>query len=66
LRKIFIDKIPVKQISDEINSKFESIVNEIQENTFDSSKNELVILLDNMLYELYELSEEEIGFIKLI
>ena len=66
MRKIFIDKIPVKQISDEINSKFESIVNEIQENTFDSSKNELVILLDNMLYELYELSEEEIGFIKLI
>ena len=62
LRKIFFDKIPVKEVSDSINDKFRCKVNEIQS---DYTK-EQAIKIDNLLFDLYNLTDEErrqIGFI---
>ena len=62
LRKIFFDKIPVKKISDKINEEFIGLINDIQkEYTIEKA-----IHIDERLFELYNLSEEEkrtIGFI---
>ena len=65
LRKIFFDKIRVIKISDEINNKFISIVDDIQ---VEYTK-EKAIEIDTMLFDLYELSDEErksIGFIEIV
>ena len=62
LRKIFFDKIPVKKVSDSVNDKFRRKVNEIQS---DYTK-EQAIKIDNLLFDLYNLTDEErrqIGFI---
>ena len=62
LRKIVFDKIPVKKVSDSVNDKFRRKVNEIQS---DYTK-EQAIKIDNVLFDLYNLTDEErrqIGFI---
>ena len=64
LRKIFFDKIPVLEISDEENIKFQSLITEIQ-NEYEREK---AIQIDKRLFELYGLSKEEceiIGFIEI-
>ena len=64
LRKIFFDKIRVIRISDEINNKFISIVDDIQvEYTKDKAKE-----IDSMIFDLYDLSDKErqaIGYIEI-
>ncbi len=68
LRKIFLDKIPVLEIDNDLNSKFEIIVSKIQANIDFSNINQLLLQLDKMIFDLYELSEEErtaIGFIEI-
>ncbi|MDV3463019.1 restriction endonuclease, partial [Elizabethkingia anophelis] len=68
LRKIFLDKIPVMEIDDDLNSKFEIIVSKIQLNLDSSNINQLLLKLDQMIFDLYELSVEErseIGFIEI-
>ena len=65
LRKIFFDKIRVMKISDDINDKFISIVDDIQ---VEYTK-EKAIEIDSMLFDLYDLSEDErksIGFIEIV
>ena len=64
LRKIFFDKIPVLEISDEENIKFQSLITEIQ----NEYKREKAIQIDKRLFELYGLTKEEceiIGFVEI-
>lgn len=64
LRKIFFDKIPVLDVSDDINDEFKVVVNEIQ---VEYSK-EKAIAIDNMLFDLYNLTKTErdtIGFVEI-
>lgn len=64
LSKIFFDKIPVLEVSDEINERFKTAVKDIQ----NGYSKEQAILIDEMLFDLYGLSDEErkaIGFIEI-
>ena len=64
LRKIFFDKIPVLQVTDEMNTKFKSFVDDIQ-SEYTKSK---AIAIDAMIFDLYNLSEIErqvIGFVEI-
>ncbi len=64
LRKIFFDKIPVLQVTQEINQSFIPKINGIQEQ-YTVQK---AIEIDEMLFELYNLTEEEkaaIGFVEI-
>ena len=64
LRKIFFDKIPVYQPDEETEKVFVQLVNDIQENY----SLEQAIRIDNEIFKLYELTEEErkqIGFIEI-
>ena len=64
LRKIFFDKISVYQPDEETEKKFIQLVNDIQENY----SLEQAIRIDNEIFKLYELTEEErkqIGFIEI-
>jgi len=70
LRKVFFDKISVIEVDNEINKNFETRVNEIQtlksQNVRTKNKE---IEIDNMIFDLYQLSEKErkiIGFIEII
>ncbi|MDO5524278.1 MAG: hypothetical protein Q4G48_09580 [Bacteroidia bacterium] len=69
LRKIFFDKIPVIQVSNETDAVFRYKISEMQNNLtneFDTSQLELEI--DNMIFDLYDLTEDEkeiIGFIEI-
>lgn len=69
LSKIFFDKIPVIKISDIAELKFQEIVLKIQklkENNHSADKLELI--LDNLIFDLYDLStieRETIGFIEI-
>ena len=55
LSKVFFDKIPVLAVDDETNAKFAVLVEDIQQ-AYDKEK---FSLLDNLLFDLYDLSEEE-------
>lgn len=60
VRKIFMDKIPVLQVSDEENSKFIPIIKDIQtEYTKEKAKK-----IDKMIFELYGLFDDEIKIIE--
>ena len=62
--KMFFEKIFVKQVTNEINKQFKAVVDDIQ-NEYSKSK---AIAIDNMIFDLYNLSEEErqiIGFIEI-
>lgn len=64
LRKIFFDKIPVLNVSDDVNDEFKVLVNEIQT----KYSKEKAIAIDNMLFDLYDLTKAErdaIGFIEI-
>jgi hypothetical protein len=69
LRKIFLDKIPVIQIDDEVDNTFRLKVTQLQElkQKGKSTKN-FEIELDNMIFNLYGLTQKEmhrIGFIEI-
>jgi hypothetical protein len=70
LRKIFLEKIPIIQIEDNINDLFASNISNIhllKINNRNSEKSEIDI--DNLIFDLYGLTEEErkeIGFIKIL
>ena len=64
LRKIFFDKIPVLQVTKEINDSFIPRINDIQEEYSDSKAKDI----DSMIFDLYNLTDEErktIGFVKI-
>ena len=64
LRKIFFDKILVLNVSDDVNDEFKVLVNEIQT----KYSKEKAIAIDNMLFDLYDLTKAErdaIGFIEI-
>lgn len=64
LSKIFFDKIPVLQVSDSINESFRHMVNEIQS----SYTTKQAIEIDNMIFDLYNLTEDErkvIGYVEI-
>ena len=55
LSKIFFDKIPVKDVSEEENDEFRELINQLKNN--DSKRiNEII---ENRIFELYSLSHEE-------
>ena len=69
LRKIFLEKIPVRQIDSNTNKLFSDKVSELQRKAscFTQTKN-LEMEIDNMIFDLYQLTEEErkiIGFIEI-
>ena len=62
LSKIFFDKIPVIEVSDEINDEFRELVLDIQNEYSD----EKARAIDQRIFDLYNLSKEErenIGYI---
>ena len=65
LRKIFFDKIPILEVSDEVNDLFVPLVQDIQTAyTIQKAKS-----IDSMLFELYDLTHQEretIGFIEIL
>ena len=64
LRKIFFDKIPVLKVTDEKNEEFRAIVNSLQPNY----TREQAMRIDAMLFDLYNLTDEErnaIGFVEI-
>ena len=70
LSKIFIDKISVIEISEETNLQFKKIIDKIQQmKKNNESTKELELNIDNLLFNLYYLTEEEIreiGFIEIL
>jgi hypothetical protein len=69
LSKIFFDKIPIRTIDDKTNDIFESGLINIQKlksQNIDTKEQKIVI--DRMIFDLYELTNEErqtIGFIEI-
>ena len=64
LRKVFFDKIPLLKVNDEINAKCKVLVQELQ---YEYTKSK-AIDLDSMIFDLYNLTDEEresIGFIEI-
>ena len=55
LRKVFFDKIPVLAVDDETNAKFAALVEDIQQ----AYSEEKTAKIDQLLFDLYNLSEEE-------
>ena len=55
LSKVFFDKIPILQVSDETNAKFAMLVEDIQQ----AYSEEKAAKIDQLLFDLYDLSEEE-------
>jgi adenine-specific DNA-methyltransferase len=67
LNKVVFEQIPIKQISEESQQPFKEKVNEILELKKADSKadtSELEKEIDRMVYELYGLTEEEIGIVE--
>ena len=69
IRKIFLDKIPVLIVSDSINLYFKNLVEEIQKlKMYQQSTEKIEIEIDQKIFELYSLSEDEkkeVGFIEI-
>ena len=70
LRKIFLDKIPVLKVSEEINSEFDKLVLKLQKlvNEKKSTK-ESMKEIDQKIFDLYSLTKterQEIGFIEIL
>ena len=64
LSKIFFDKIPVIKVDKETDSKFKALVDEIQR----EYTREKAINIDNIIFDMYGLTEEErrtIGFVEI-
>lgn len=65
LSKVFFEQIPIKQVTEEIESEFNLIVDQILENkqqNIDTS--DLEKQIDEMVYKLYDLTPEEIAIIE--
>ncbi len=62
LSKIFFDKIPVKMISNQMNESFKNAVTKMQSNY----TKEQAIIIDNLLFDLYNLNTKERNFIGFI
>lgn len=65
LRKIFFDKIPVLQVTDELNDAFCAAIDDIQK----EYTKEKAIAIDTMLFDLYRLTpseREQIGFVEIV
>lgn len=60
LSKIFFDQIPVMMVSSTINDSFAEMINAIQQ----SYTEELAERIDNALYDLYGLAEDEKNVIR--
>ena len=69
LSKIFLDKIPVLKVSNELNKEFEQSVLKLQKLIVAGySTKDLEIEIDNKIFSLYSLTKEEqeiIGFIEI-
>lgn len=69
LRKIFLDKIPVLQVSEKINSEFEKMVLRLQELVaMRKPTKDLELEIDERIFDLYSLTKDErqiIGFIEI-
>lgn len=69
LRKIFLDKIPVMQISDTINFEFEKLVVSLQEATIKQLPTRIIeVEIDEKIFNMYSLTPKEkevIGFIEI-
>ena len=69
LSKIFFEKIHVISVVDDINSKFKELVEKVQNGTKHNISTKYIEKeIDNMIFDLYELSLEErneIGFIEI-
>ena len=64
MSKIFFDKIPVLQVSNEVNQMFSKLVHDIQQ----AYTKDKAIHIDKLLYDLYNLTDEErdtIGFVEI-
>lgn len=64
MSKIFFDKIPVMLVTNETNTQFKSVVDDIQK-VYNKSK---AMTIDAMIFDLYNLSEKErqfIGFVEI-
>lgn len=64
MSKIFFDKIPIIKVSDEVNEEFAVLVADIQK----EYTKEKAIRIDERLFDLYNLSQEErevIGFVEI-
>ena len=64
LRKVFFEKIPVLKVSSETDLKFLKVVKDIQQ----EYTKEKAICIDEMIFDLYDLNEEErniIGYIEI-
>lgn len=64
LSKIFFDKIPVIKVDQETDAKFKALVDDIQK----EYTKEKAIKIDNIIFEMYGLTEEEkrtIGFVEI-
>ena len=67
LRKVFFDKIPVKQISDEAEQPFKDLVLrilELKKQNPSADTSDLEAEIDQLIYQLYGLTEEEIAIIE--
>jgi hypothetical protein len=67
LRKVFFDKIAVKQISSEVEKPFMELVTEIIEIKKQNPSADTTPLenqIDQMVYQLYGLTEEEIAIVE--
>ena len=67
LRKVFFDKIPVKQISDFQEIPFKELVINILSSKKQNPSTDTTVLesqIDQLVYQLYELTEEEIKIIE--
>ena len=70
LRKVFFDKIPVLEVDNKTNKQFEIKIIDIQKlrnKNIDTKEKEIEI--DNLIFDLYQLSDEErriIGFIEIL
>lgn len=64
LSKIFFDKIPVPQVDEDTDNLFQELITELQA----KPSKALIIHIDNLIFNLYNLSSEErkaIGFIEI-
>lgn len=62
LSKIFFDKISIMRVDSAVDKQFKEIILEMQSNPNRS----LTISLDNMIFDLYDLTKEERDIIGLI
>lgn len=69
IRKIFLDKIPVIQVSEKINLEYERLVLTVQDlKNKQLPTRKIEIEIDKLIFELYSLTEDEknvIGFVEI-